>query len=113
MSKNQINYLLALATFVVIWLYFNTFFEGVMAQKNSGSTGIAHDRMAMSSRGPRSHQDLSNLFGNRSPYATQNPQPVYPYGRKPATFVPSSLVEMQKKLEAKQGKAVPSEVKQV
>lgn len=32
MSKGQINYLLALATLVVCWLYFNTFFCG--AKKN-------------------------------------------------------------------------------
>jgi hypothetical protein len=33
MSKEQINYLLALATLAVVWLYFNTFF--VAARINS------------------------------------------------------------------------------
>ena len=32
MSKEQINYLLALATLIVVWLYFNTFF--VAAKRN-------------------------------------------------------------------------------
>lgn len=34
MSKEQINYLLALATLLIVWLYFNTFY--VNARKNYG-----------------------------------------------------------------------------
>jgi hypothetical protein len=34
MSKGQINYLLALATLIVVWLYFNTFYVG--ARRNYG-----------------------------------------------------------------------------
>ena len=39
MTKNQVNYLLALATLVVVWLYFNTFFEGAMAHKKATGFG--------------------------------------------------------------------------
>lgn len=33
MSKNQINYLLLLATLAVVWLYFHTFYTGARFQK--------------------------------------------------------------------------------
>ena len=46
MSKNQINYLLVLATLVVVWLYFHTFymsakFDKKMAQWDAGKTSGA------------------------------------------------------------------------
>jgi len=39
MSKEQINYLLVLATLVVIWLYFNTFYVNLTRDHGMGSFG--------------------------------------------------------------------------
>lgn len=77
MTKNQINYLLALATLVVVWLYFNTFFGGAMAQKKMTSFG----------RTP-----VPMMEGGQAPY--------FPRTRTPRTGMPS-LEEIKKMAEAK------------
>ncbi|MFH1800941.1 MAG: hypothetical protein ABH891_08895 [Candidatus Omnitrophota bacterium] len=39
MSKEQINYLLALATLIVVWLYFNTFYSAAKRNYGGGPGG--------------------------------------------------------------------------
>ncbi|MEI7751250.1 MAG: hypothetical protein WCJ71_04070 [Candidatus Omnitrophota bacterium] len=39
MSKEQINYILVLATLVVVWLYFNTFYVNLAKNRGMGSFG--------------------------------------------------------------------------
>ena len=40
MTKNQINYLLALLTLFVLWFYFNTFYMDMKMQKRMNSLGM-------------------------------------------------------------------------
>lgn len=103
MSKNQINYLLALGTFIVIWLYFNTFFAGAMMQKKMALTAGASAQMALPAMDPRNF----NPYGNRLPYMNQNQQPGFAYSNRPASFTPPSVTEIQKMAAAQRGKEVP------
>ena len=41
MTKNQVNYLLVLATLIVVWLYLNTFSMLAMVQKRNAAAGRA------------------------------------------------------------------------
>jgi hypothetical protein len=50
MSKEQINYLLVLATLLVVWLYFNTFY--VNAKRNFGGGSFPGMMSASSRRSP-------------------------------------------------------------
>ena len=50
MSKEQINYLLALATLFIVWLYFNTFY--VNAKKNSEGMPFGGRPFASGMRSP-------------------------------------------------------------
>lgn len=106
MSKNQINYLLALGTFIVIWLYFNTFFMGAMIQKKMGPSAGPSAPMA----DLRNFQGL-NPYGNRLPYINQNRQPGFAYSNRPASFTPPSATEIQKMAAAQRSKEVPLEAR--
>ncbi len=75
MTKNQINYLLALATLVVVWLYFNTFFGGAMAQKRT-----------------MGRMPVSMMDGGQAPY--------FPKARTTRTGMPS-LEEIKRMAEAR------------
>jgi len=105
MSKNQINYLLALGTFIVIWLYFNTFFMGAMIQKKTAPGAGAGVPIA----DLRNFQGFNNPYGNRMPYMNQNQQPGFAYSNRPASFTPPSATEIQKMAAAQRSKEIPLE----
>ena len=48
MTKEQVNYLLVLATLFIVWLYFNTFYVG--AQRSYGGSPFRGIRTAATSR---------------------------------------------------------------
>jgi hypothetical protein len=80
MTKNQVNYLLALATLVVVWLYFNTFSMLAMVQK----------RNAMSNRAPVSMAGVGE--------ATSSPRA---FGNRDRRALSDYLAEIKKRSEAK------------
>ncbi len=63
MTKNQINYLLVLATLVVVWLYFNTFVMGAMALKRNAGGGRSAVPMIAGGQAPY----FPGAYGNRDP----------------------------------------------
>jgi len=80
MSKNQINYILALATLVVVWLYLNTFIGGAIAKKNAG-----FGRMP-----------VAGLEGTEAPYFPRN------YRNRPSSRAAMpSMDELKKLMESR------------
>ena len=81
MSKEQINYLLVLATLVVVWLYFNTFFVNLKKDHGMGSfrgmpssaSAVRFPNLPPAPKAPRPPQmnDLLKGFpqGNQAPAA--------------------------------------------
>ena len=85
MTKNQVNYLLALATLVVVWLYLNTFFMAALVQKKSA---------AMYGRSP-----VASLTGGEEAYFPRSSgSREYRSGRP-------SLEEIKKMIEARKAAA--------
>jgi hypothetical protein len=70
MSKEQINYLLALATLLVVWLYFNTFVCTAKKNCGGGPWGGMPMRGMMYGPGGRS----PNPMGMQNPAGMQNIQ---------------------------------------
>ena len=72
MSKEQINYLLVLATLFIVWLYFNTFYVTSKKSYGAGSPGGMRTASAMRlpnvSAIPRVHDFLKALpQSNKAP----------------------------------------------
>ena len=61
MTKNQINYLLVLATLIVVWLYFNTFSMLAMVQKRVAAQG----RMPVPTMGGGEAPNFTRATGDR------------------------------------------------
>jgi len=83
MTKNQVNYLLVLATLVVVWLYLNTFVMGALVQKKAAAFGRA---------------PVASL-ANENPYLSRS------YRNREARTGRPSLEEIKKMIEARKAEA--------